>query len=105
MRKIRGSSLKEVDNIVYLGFCISEDGDIRAEKNTLLGKSTYALNCLNNACKEDGLPLATKLKLFNVIVISVILLHGCESWKGLEVVEDEKVWFRSCYLRKINAKL
>ena len=50
------------------------------------------------------LSLATKLKLFNVIVTSVILLHGCESWKGLKVVEDGKVRFRSCYLRKVNAK-
>ena len=43
---------------------------------------------------------ATKLKLFNSIVISV-LLYGCESWKGLKEVEERVRRFESSCLRRI----
>ena len=50
--------------------------------------------------KQDRISIATKLKLFNAIVISV-LLYGCESWKGLKEVEDRIRRFESNCLRRI----
>ena len=50
--------------------------------------------------KEDRISLATKLKIFNAIVISV-LLCGCESWKGLKESEERVRRFESNCLRRI----
>ena len=74
---IEGSSLKEVDNSTYLGSRISKDGDLRAEVNIRIGKAFYAYNCLKNVWMEDRISQGTKFKLFNAIVIFV-LLYGCE---------------------------
>ena len=50
--------------------------------------------------KEVRISLATKLKLFKSIVISV-LLYGSESWKGLKEVVDRMRSFESNCLRRI----
>ena len=97
---IGGSNLREVDSFVYLGSRISKDGDIRPEINIRIGKASSAFNCLKNVWKQDRISIATKLKLFNAIVISV-LLYGCESWKGLKEVEDRIRRFESNCLRRI----
>ena len=49
---------------------------------------------------ENGMSLRTKLKLFNSIVLSV-LLYGSESWKGLREIEERVRRFESVCLRKI----
>ena len=97
---IGSSNLKEVNSFVYLGSRISSDGDIRPEINIRVGKASYAFNCLNNVWKEDRISRATKLRLFNAIVLSV-LLYGCESWKGLQEIEERVRRFESNCLRKI----
>ena len=97
---IGSSNLKEVNNFIYLGSRMSNDGDIRAEINIRIGKSSCAFNYLKNVWKEDRISLATKLKLFNAIVISV-LLYGCESWKGLKESEERVRRFESNCLRRI----
>ena len=97
---IGGSNLKEVDGFTYLGSRICKDGDIRSEVNIRIGKASYAYDCLKNVWKEDRVSLQTKLKLFNAIVISV-LLYGCETWKGLKEVEDRMRRFESNCLRRI----
>ena len=97
---IGNATLKEVDSFVYLGSRLCSDGDIRSEINIRIGKASYAFNCLNRVWKEDRLSLATKLKLFNAIVVS-ILMYGCDSWKGLQEVEERVRRFESNCLRKI----
>ena len=51
---------------------MSIDGDIRAEINIRIGKSSCAFNYLKNVWKEYKISLATKLKLLNAIVKSVL---------------------------------
>ena len=95
-----GSNLTKGDNFIYLGPRISKDGDIRTKINIRIGKASYAYYCLKNVRKEDIISLGKKLKLFNAIVIAV-LLYGCESWKGLKEVEDRMQNFESNCLMKI----
>ena len=47
-----------------------------------------------------NVPLSTKKKLFNSIVVSV-LIYVCALEKGLKVVENRKKRFESRRLRKI----
>ena len=49
---------------------------------------------------NNGKILKTKLKLFNSIIVSV-LVYGCETWKGLKKVENRLRVFESNCLRKI----
>ena len=87
------SNLIEVNNFVYLGSRLCNDGDIRSEINMRISKASYALNYLNKVWKEDRISLATNLKFFNYIVISV-LQYGCESWKGLQEIEEKSAKVR-----------
>ena len=55
---------------------------------------------MSNAWKKDEITLAMKLKLFNAIIISV-LVYGYGSWKGIKKVEDRMCRFKSNCLRRI----
>ena len=98
--EIEDSSLREVDKFVYLGCELRKDGDIRNEVGIRIGKAGASFRAMSNVWNEDGISLRTKLKLFNSIVMSV-LMYGCESWKGLREVEDRLRRFESGCLRKI----
>ena len=92
--------IKEVEKFMYLGCELRQDGDIRNEIGIRIGKAGSAFRMMNKVWNENGMSLATKLKLFNSIVISV-LLYGCESWKGLKEIENRVRRFESTCLRKI----
>ena len=64
--------MEDVNNFMYLGPRRSDDGDKRAKINVRIGKSSCAFNYLKNMWKEDRISLATKLKLLNAIVKSVL---------------------------------
>ena len=85
---------------MYLGCEMQNDGDIRNEIGIRIGKAGAAFRAMENVWNESGMSLRTKLKLFNSIVLSV-LLYGSESWKGLRQVEDRVRRFESICLRKI----
>ena len=98
--KIDNTDINEVDKFTYLGCEISRDGNVRNEVNIRIGKAGAAFRMLNNVWNAHNISLSTKLKLFNSIVISV-LIYGCESWKGLKEVENRVRRFESGCLRKI----
>ena len=97
---IGNEPLQEVDKFVYLGCQISKDGDIRNEIGIRIGKAGAAFKNMEKVWNEDGMSLRTKLKLFNSIVLSV-LMYGCETWKGLTEIEERVRRFESGCLRKI----
>ena len=97
---IENEPLQEVDKFVYLGCEIRKDGDIRNEVSIRIGKAGAAFRNMEKVWNEDGMSLRTKLKLFNSIVLSV-LLYGSETWKGLREVEERVRRFESGCLRKI----
>ena len=97
---IEGVTLKEVQKFVYLGCEMQNDGDIRNEIGIRIGKAGAAFRTMENVWNESGMSLPTKLRLFNSIVLSV-LLYGSESWKGLRQIEERVRRFESICLRKI----
>ena len=97
---IDGSDLREVEKFVYLGCEIRQDGDVRNEVGIRIGKAGSSFRMLHKVWNAHNVTLPTKLKLFNSIVISV-LIYGCESWKGLKEVENRVRRFESGCLRKI----
>ena len=91
---MENSNLKEVNSFVYLDFRLCSDGDKKSETNILTGKASYTFNCFSKVWREDRLSIATKLKLFNAIVASV-LLYDCDSWKGLQEIVERVRRFES----------
>ena len=97
---VDGHNLERVERFAYLGSTICEDGDVRSEVRTRIGKASSAFNSMKNVWSSTGVTQKTKIKLFNAIVMSV-LLYGCESWKGLRDIELRVRRFESNCLRKI----
>ena len=97
---IEDESIQEVEKFVYLGCEVRKDGDIRKEVGITIDKAGAAFKNMERVWNKNGVCLRTKLKLFNSIVLSV-LLYGCESWKGLKEVDERVRRFESGGLRKI----
>ena len=97
---IEDKNIQYVEKFVYLGCEVGKDGDIRNVDEISIGNDGAAVRSLERAWNESGIPLRTKLNLFNSIVFSV-LLYGCQSWKGLKEVEGSLRSFESWCLRKI----
>ena len=97
---IEDETIQNVEKFVYLGCQVRRDGDIRNEVGIRIGKAGAAFRNMERVWNENGMSLRTKLKLFNSIVLSV-LLYGSESWKGLKEVEERVRRFESGCLRKI----
>ena len=97
---VDGHNLERVERFAYLGSTICEDGDVRSEVRTRIGKASSAFNSMKNVWSSTGVTQKTKIKLFNAIVMSV-LLYGCESWKGLRDIELRVRRFESNCLRKV----
>ena len=57
---IDGHNLERVDRFVFLGITICEDGDVRSEVNTIIGKASSALNSLKNVWNFSGFTQKTK---------------------------------------------
>ena len=96
---IDNTELKEVEKFTYLGCDIRQDGNIRNEVGIRIEKVGSAVRTLNKVWNAQNISLLKKLKLFNSIVVS-ILIYGCESWKGLKEIEKRLRTFESGYLRK-----
>ena len=78
--KIENTTLNVVNKFKYLGSIISDDCSIEREINNRIRLASDAFGRLRNKvwnCRE--ITLATKLIVYQAIVISV-LLYGCETW-------------------------
>ena len=76
---IDDTQLKNVESFRYLGSIISNDGSLDKEITTRIQKANQALGRLLQVLQHKGLRLATKLKVYNAVVISS-LLYRCETW-------------------------
>ena len=92
--------LEEVEKFTYLGCEIRNDGDERNEVGIRIGKVGGAFRMLDKIWNAHKVLLSNKLKLFNGIVISV-LIYGSDSWKGLQEIENIVRRIQSGCLRTI----
>ena len=95
-----GNDIEEVSSFEYLGSYVCNDGDVRKEVGVRIAKAGAMFSKMKKVWNDCKLSLKTKLKLFNSIIISV-LIYGCETWKGLKEVENRLRVFESNCLRKI----
>ena len=98
--EVEGRNLEDVDCFTYLGSEIKKDGDIRRDVNVRIGKAGTVFRSLNKLWSNGGVSVRLKIRLFNSLIVPV-LLYGAESWKQLKEVETRLRRFESNCLRKI----
>ena len=77
---IRGSNIREVQEFTYLGSIISSNCTLDREISNRMSRASAAFGQLKDRVYLNrNLKLATKIKVYHAIVIS-ILLYGCETW-------------------------
>ena len=89
-----------MESFEYLKSVVCQDGDVCKEAGIRVGKAGAVFLKMKKVWISGGIPLKTKLRLFNARVMSV-LLYGSETWKGLKEIEIKLRVFESNCLRKI----
>jgi hypothetical protein len=77
--KMNDVCLEEVNTFKYLGATLSSDGKSITEIKNRMALATAALSNLTTLWKSRKIKFKVKFKLYNSLVLSV-LLYGCESW-------------------------
>jgi hypothetical protein len=75
-----GQPLEEVDSFVYLGSVVDKQGGTDSDVAARVGKARAAFIMLKNIWASKDIGEATKLRIFNSHVKSV-LLYGSETWR------------------------
>ena len=98
--RINDKTIEEVDSFTYLGSIIDSKGGVEADVKTRIGKARGAFRKLQNIWRSGTIRMATKLRLFNTNVKS-ILLYGSETWKLTKQIAKRLQSFVNGCLRKI----
>ena len=67
------NTVDSVDDFIYLGCKISSDGRCTPEVLRRIALAASAMNRLGNVWKQSHLLLATKLRLYELCVLSMLL--------------------------------
>ena len=98
--KIGDTIVKETDSFTYLGSTICANGDTHKEIMTRIGKAGSAFGSLQKIFKEGMMSLNIKLRLYQALVISV-LLYGSETWQIYAADQKKLNAFHTRCLRRI----
>jgi hypothetical protein len=77
--RIGGEAIERVDDFLYLGSKIDENGGTLLDIQQRINKARGAISRLKNVWRASNINLHLIIKLFNACVKSV-LLYGCETW-------------------------
>jgi hypothetical protein len=77
--KIGEEAIERVDDFLYLGSKIDENGGTLLNIQQRINKARGAFSRLKSVWSSSNINLHLKIKLFNACVKSV-LLYGCETW-------------------------
>ncbi|XP_078661521.1 uncharacterized protein LOC144905654 [Branchiostoma floridae x Branchiostoma belcheri] len=99
--EVHGQPIKHVTDFKYLGsMMVSSKNDLARRK----ALAWIAFWKLQKIWRNPTFPIATKIKLFNVTCVSV-LLYGCETWVLSRDMEDKINSFAtSCFRIMLNIK-
>ncbi len=92
--------IERVDDFLYLGSKIGENGGTILDVQQRVNKARGAFSRLKNVWRANSINLHFKIKLFNACVKSV-LLYGCEIWFVTENVTRKLQTFVNRCLRNI----
>ena len=86
--------LENVKEYKYLGLTFTKQNKFKITKKDLTQRATKAIYFVLSKAKEHSLPLDCKLKLFDSMVLP-ILLYGCEIWgyENLDIIENIHINF------------
>ena len=76
---IANDRLKQVEDFVYLGGKIAENGSSTSDIKNRIRKAGAAFQRLNNIWTSKSISSHTKMQLYQSLILS-ILLYGAESW-------------------------
>jgi hypothetical protein len=100
LSSIRGVALKQTTDFVYLGGKISDSADSSADIARRIGLATGVARTLTTVWKSKVIGIATKIRLYNTLVLSV-LLYNAETWTMKEELNRRLLVFEMSVLRRI----
>ena len=100
LSSIRGVTLKQSTDFVYLGGKISDSADSSADIARRIGLATGVGRSLAAIWKSKDIGVATKIRLYNTPVLPV-LLYNAETWTMKEELNRKLLVFEMTVLRCI----
>lgn len=91
---------RQKTSFTYLGSVINNTGETDEHVLARIGKARNAFNILANIRRSREITTATKIRIFNSNVKSV-LLYGSETWRMTEKTVSELQTFVNRCLRRI----
>src|SRR6218665_1534388 len=76
---IDGREVESMDTFCYLGSVITGDSSCDREIKVRIGRANATFGRLNKIWEKNGCSIKTKIRLYNVIIVST-LLYGSETW-------------------------
>ena len=80
-----GDDIEEMSSFEYLGSYLCNDGDVRKEVGIRIAKAGVVFSKMKNVWNNGKISLKTKLKLFNSIIISILMLRLKKRLKRLKI--------------------
>ena len=77
--EVDGEKVGVVRDFVFLGANIDDSGSCKGEMLRRLALGRASMTGLNKIWKDKYITIATKCRIVNALVLSVVL-YGCESW-------------------------
>ena len=97
---VGGEPIRDVESFVYLGSVVDHQGGTDRDVTARIGKARAAFTMLKIIWASGGISIRAKLHIFNSSVKSV-LLHGCETWRTTQTMQQKiQTFFNTC-LRRI----
>ena len=97
---LNNQPVERVSEFLYLGSIVTEDGGAAKDVESRIKKARGAFLQLNRIWNSHIYSNVTKLNIFNVCVLSV-LLYGCETWLVTEYIKHKIQVFVNRCLRRI----
>ena len=86
--EIDGETVETVDDFIFWGSKITEDGDCSYEIKRCLLLERKAMTNLDSISKSRDITLLTKVCLVKAMVFPVVM-YGCESWSVTKLSTKE----------------
>lgn len=97
---LNGSRIEDVDSFCYLGSSLTKDGGSGKDIEDRINKARVAFYALYKVWRANNISRATKLRIFNSSVKSV-LLYSCTTWSTTKTTRQKLQVFINRCLRQI----
>ena len=100
--KVDGAEIEQVQNFIYLGHRITEDGRSEEEIKRRVGIARTAFSKMTRTLTKQHIPLKTRKRILQCYIWST-LLHAAETWTTSNTTRDRLCAFEMwCYRKMLN---